>query len=75
MKIRVSHPDLAPDLVDALNQTDCLAARVGSDVVEVIVPWLTDGADLSQAATELSFFVRAWGAAHPQLRATVLDLG
>jgi hypothetical protein len=41
----------------------------------VIVPWLTDGADLRQAATELSFFVRAWGAAHPQLRATVLDLG
>jgi hypothetical protein len=72
MIIRISHPDLAPDLVDALNETDCLAARIAPDTVEVFVPWLADGADLRYAATELRFFVRAWGAAHPQLRATVL---
>ena len=72
MIIRISHPDLAPDLVDALNETDCLAARTAPDTVEVFVPWLADGADPRYAATELRFFVRAWGAAHPELRATVL---
>jgi hypothetical protein len=75
MKIRVSHPHLAPELVEALNETDCLAARVDSDLVEVFVPWLADGADQCQAATELRFFIRTWGAAHPQFRATVLDAG
>jgi hypothetical protein len=73
MKIRVSHPDLAPDLVAALNETDCLAARIALDMVEVFVPWLTDDCDPRQAVAELRFFVRAWGAAHPELRATVLD--
>jgi hypothetical protein len=72
MMIRISHPDLAPDLVDALNETDCLAARIAPDTVEVFVPWLADGADPRYAAAELRFFVRAWGAAHPELRATVL---
>ena len=73
MIIRISHPDLAPDLVDALNETDCLAARIAPDTVEVFVPWLTDDADPRYAAAELRFFVRAWGAAHPELRATVLE--
>ena len=73
MMIRISHPDLAPDLVDALNETDCLATRVAPDTVEVLVPWLADDVDLGYAAAELRFFVRAWGAAHPELRATVLE--
>src|SRR5262245_40885650 len=60
VKIRLSHPDVAQDLVEALNRTDCLAARVAADTVEVLVPWLGNAADARQAATELRFFVRAW---------------
>ena len=73
VKIQLSHPDLAPDLVDALNATDCLATRIAADTVEVHVPWLSNRADAGQAATELRFFVRVWGVAHPGVRAIVLE--
>lgn len=73
MKLLISHPELAPELVYALNETDCLAARTALDTVEVIAPWLLDGGDARQAADELLFFVRAWGSRHPQFRATLLE--
>ena len=73
MKLLISHPDLAPDLVYALNETDCLAARTARDTVEVFVPWLVDGGNPAHAATELLFFVKAWAAEHPEFRATLLD--
>ena len=73
MKLRISHPELASELVRALNDTDCLAARTALDTVEVFAPWLLEGGDPTHAGTELLFFVRAWGARHPQFRATLLD--
>jgi hypothetical protein len=73
MKLLISHPDLAPELVYALNETDCLAARTARDTVEVFVPWLVDGGNPAHAATELLFFVKAWAAEHPEFRATLLD--
>jgi hypothetical protein len=73
MKLLISHPELAPDLVGALNATDCLAARTAPDTVEVFVPWLTDGGNVTHAASELLFFVRAWASEHPEFRATLLD--
>jgi hypothetical protein len=73
MKIRITHPELAPDLVGALNETDCLAARTAIDTVEVFAPWLLDGGDTGEAATELLFFVRAWASRHPDFRATLLE--
>ncbi len=73
VKILLSNPDLAPELVDALNRTDCVATRIGSDTVEVLVPWLSDGTDATQAATELRFFLGVWGSAYPDVRATVLE--
>jgi hypothetical protein len=73
VKIQLSDPDLAADLVDALNATDCRATRIAADTVEVLVPWLGNGADAQQAATELRFFVRVWGTAHPGVRAIVLE--
>ena len=42
---RISHPELAPELVGALNETDCFAARTAIDTVEVFAPWLLDGGD------------------------------
>jgi len=72
VKLRISHPELASELVRALNDTDCLAARTGLDTVEVFAPWLLEGGEPAHAGTELLFFVRAWGARHPQFRATLL---
>ena len=72
MKLLISHPDLAPDLVYALNETDCLAARTAHDTVEVLGPWLADDGD-KQAAMELLFFVRAWASDHPDFRAALHD--
>jgi hypothetical protein len=73
MKLLISHPDLAPELVRALNETDCLAARTSRDTIAVFVPWLLDGGNTSHAATELLFFVRAWASDHPRFRATLLE--
>jgi hypothetical protein len=73
VKIQLSDPDLASDLVDALNATDCRATRIAVDTVEVHVPWLGNGEDASQVATELRFFVRVWGSTHPGVRAVVLE--
>jgi hypothetical protein len=73
MKLLVSHPELAPALVGALNDTDCLAARTGSHTVEVFAPWLLRGGDTAQAETEVLFFVRAWASAHADFRATLVE--
>ena len=73
MRLLISHPELAPELVYALNETDCLAARTALDTVEVFAPWLVEGGDTRQAADELLFFVRAWAWHHPHFRATLLD--
>jgi len=72
MKLQISHPELAPDLVCALNETDCLAARTARDTVEVFVPWLPDGGNAGHAATELLFFVKAWASNRPDFQATLL---
>jgi len=73
MKLLISHPDLAPELVCALNETDCFAARTARNTVEVFAPWLLDGGNTAHAATELVFFVKAWASAYPEFRATLLD--
>jgi hypothetical protein len=68
MRLRLSDPESAHDLVRALNATDCLAARVASDSVDVFVPWLDDGGTRTEhAVAELLFFVRAWTADRPGL--------
>jgi hypothetical protein len=71
VKLRISHPELAPELVRALNDTDCLAARIALDTVEVFAPWLLEGGDPAHADAELLFFVRAWASTHPGFRATL----
>lgn len=69
MKLRLSHPELVHDLVQALNETECLAARTAMDSIDVFVPWLADGVASSEtAAAELLFFVRAWAANRPDFR-------
>jgi hypothetical protein len=73
MKLMITHPELAPGLVDALTEADCVATRVESDTIEVLVPWRLDGANKAQAATELLFFVKAWASKHPAFRATLIE--
>lgn len=72
MKLLISHPELAPALVSALNETDCVAARTSRDTVEVFMPWRLDARD-KQAAMELMFFVRAWASDHPGFRALLRE--
>jgi hypothetical protein len=72
MRLLVSHPELASELVLALNQTDCLAARTERDTVEVFMPWLLDSGDTAHAAMELLFFIRAWASDRPDFQATLL---
>ena len=73
MKLLITHPELAPGLVSALTEADCVATRIESDTLEVLVPWHLDGGNRAQAATELLFFVKAWASNHPAFRATLID--
>ena len=72
MRLFVTPAELAPELVRALNETECVAARTGAHTVEVLTPWLLEGGEPAQAVTELTFFVRAWAAGRPGVRATLL---
>jgi hypothetical protein len=73
MKLLLNDPERAPDLVDALNETDCFAARTGPDTVEVFAPWLFYGGNAASAVAELLFFVRAWAGADSEFRATLAE--
>jgi hypothetical protein len=69
VKIQINHCDLVEPLVQALNETECFAARTGADAVDVFVPWLTRDGDPRQARIEILFFVRSWGLAHAEFHA------
>jgi hypothetical protein len=73
MRLLVTHPELALGLVEALNETDCVAARTGSHTVDVFAPWLLEGDEPAHATTEVLFFVRAWAYSHPEFRVTLLE--
>ena len=73
MKLVITHPELLPGLVSALTEADCVATRIASDTIEVLVPWRLDGSNRAHAATELLFFIKAWAANHPAFRATLIE--
>lgn len=73
MRLLISHPELAPGLVSALTEAECVATRIGRDTIEVLVPWRLDGGTRTQAAAELLFFVKAWAGKHPAFRATLVE--
>ena len=66
---------MAPGLISALTEADCVATTIESDTIEVLVPWRLDGGNRAQAATELLFFVKAWASDHPAFQATLIDAG
>ena len=73
MKLVITHPELLPGLVSALTEADCVATRIESDTIEVLVPWRLDGSNRAHAATELLFFIKAWASNYPAFRATLIE--
>ena len=74
IRLVVSQPDLAPELVSALNEADCVAARTGFDTIEVSMLWLPETGGVAQPAVELLFFIRAWASERPGFEATLQSL-
>jgi hypothetical protein len=72
VKIGISHRDLVEPLVQALNETECCAARTGAQAVDVFVPWLAFDGDPRQARIEVLFFVRSWGLPHAEFEAELM---
>jgi hypothetical protein len=71
MRIQISDPEAASELLDALAAAECVAEQTADDVLEVDVPWVDGEDDERQAHIELSFFVSAWQAGRPGLAAVV----
>jgi hypothetical protein len=57
MRVRMSRPELAGKLSDALAAGDCLCARVDDTTLLVVH---RAAADEAEARMELTFFLRAW---------------
>jgi hypothetical protein len=67
MRLTVNDPRAIASLLAALRAGDCIADQAGPRSIDVRPQWLTDAVDAGQAPIELSFFARAWAAAHPGL--------
>ena len=69
LRVRLSRPDLADQLAEALTAGDCLCARVGRDTMLVVHRAANDE---EEARLELRFFLRAWEGLHRGVRAELL---
>ena len=67
MRVHLSDSASLRRLVDDLVASGCIPAAVGGETLEVIHP---DASDVEEARTELTFFLRAWQAAHPEVELT-----
>ena len=66
LRVRVSRPELAEELAEALAAGDCLCARTGEESLVVVH---RAAADETEARIELGFFLRAWEQRHAGVRA------
>jgi hypothetical protein len=64
MKVHVSDSSYVRELVDDLLRGGCMPRTVDQGTLEVVYPE-ADSAD--QARTELTYFLRAWQSAHPDV--------
>lgn len=69
LKIEISDPLVVDELADALAAVECTATRTARDTLVVHVPCANG--EVEQARMELQFFVKAWEACRPGVRATV----
>jgi hypothetical protein len=60
----ISHPDGLDELTDALEAAECLPVRVAEDSLSVLH---LSAIDEREAGIELSFFIKAWQVAHPDV--------
>ena len=70
MKIRVHDASDLADLVSFLEERDCIAERVGPNIVDV-APLAS--VRHNHVRLELDLFLEAWHAAHPEARAELVD--
>jgi len=68
MRVRIRDSVGLDLLVEDLRRTGCVPATVDEETVHVIHP---NARDAKEAVTELSFFLRAWQARHPEVVLTV----
>ena len=67
MRIRLSEPDLVPELMSVLRgRGDCIAARDGDEIETAIVGSFADG-----GARELERLLLDWQGRHPDVRVQV----
>jgi hypothetical protein len=68
MKLEVSDEKLLGELMGALTRHGCRADQIAPNVCRIVYPraWTA-----REARLELTFFVRAWQANHPGVRAVL----
>jgi hypothetical protein len=66
LRFRLSHPELADDLVEALSQGDCLCMRVDDGTFLVVH---REARDEAEARVEVDFFLKAWVARFADVQA------
>jgi hypothetical protein len=64
MKVHLNDSAYLHELVDDLARGGCVPRKVDDETVEVIHP---EASTPDEARTELTFFLRAWQARHPQV--------
>ena len=69
LRVRLSRPDLAEQLADALTAGDCLCARLDPETMLVVH---RAAADETEARLELRFFLRAWEGLHRGVQVELL---
>ncbi len=69
LHVRLTRPELAGELADALSAGDCLCAQVGPQTLVVLH---RAAANEAEARTELGFFLRAWQLGHADAGAHVV---
>ena len=70
LRVRLSRPDLADELAEALAAGDCFCVPVDGDTVLVLH---RAAADEAEARIELAFFLRAWQGRHAGVRAELVE--
>jgi hypothetical protein len=68
MHVRISEPQLLPDLIEVLLRNGCIAQPLGHASCRVIH---VDAHDPEEARHEVLFFIRAWRTDHPGVDAIV----
>jgi hypothetical protein len=68
MRIQLSDSAWLSTLIDDLVRGGCVPSKVDDETVEVIHP---HAANLREARTELTFFLRAWQSRHPEVQLNI----